>query len=64
MTREVAHTTFLTRLIASLKTEQVMNDKRSLDKEETSYNDILNSFRHRAKYGNNSVVVLGIPRDE
>jgi hypothetical protein len=51
-------------LIASLKTAQVMNDKRSLDKEETSYNDILNSFRHRAKYGNNSVVVLGIPRDE
>ena len=34
-----------TKLITSLRTAQVLNDKWSLDKEQTSYNDILDSFR-------------------
>jgi hypothetical protein len=34
-----------TKLITSLRTAQVINDKWSLDKEQTSYNDILDSFR-------------------
>jgi len=34
-----------TKLITSLRTAQVMNDKWSLDKEQTSYDDILDSFR-------------------
>jgi hypothetical protein len=34
-----------TKLIASLRTAQFMNDKWSLNKEQTSYNDILDSFR-------------------
>jgi hypothetical protein len=33
------------KLITALKTAQVINDKWPLDKEQTSYNDILDSFR-------------------
>ncbi len=33
------------KLITSLRTAQVLNDKWSLDKDQTSYNDILDSFR-------------------
>jgi hypothetical protein len=34
-----------TKLVTSLRTAQVVNDKWSLDKEQTSYDDILDSFR-------------------